>query len=139
MAGLVKGTLLYHGTKAPEDFDYPDGPAWFSTARSVAEEFVSWHSWGDDAEEKSRVLVYRVVKRIPRLVLIDSREDMDDLVRRLDDGMGDLEFAGPTDLAEATCDAGWTGWHIPWNYPDGSDTMICEPTEWLELIGRESV
>ena len=36
---LSPGDVLYHGTSGEDDFDIPDGPAWFSTSRRVAEDF----------------------------------------------------------------------------------------------------
>ena len=138
MAGLPRGTTLYHGTQAAKDFEYPDGPAWVSDSRDVAEQFVRWNRvWG---QARPRIYEYRVTRRIPRLQLIRNPDEMAAFLHRLDGGTGDLDYATPREMAPVVCDAGYNGWHIPHNYAGGgSDTMLCEPEDWLELVNVEAL
>jgi hypothetical protein len=136
MAGLAKGTLLYHGTRVPEDFDYPDGPAWFSTSEGVAQQFISWHEVGGD--RRPRIYTYRVTRRIPRLPLIEGSHTWSRFLDTLPGGADEIQWQGPRDMAQIVCDEGYSGWHIAHNYPDGgSDTMLCDPEDWLELVEVE--
>ena len=130
---LSKGTLLYHGTQAPEDFDYPDGPAWFTTSEEVARRFVSWNRVAGDA--RPRLLVYRVEVPILDLILIYNPHDMQRMMDHLARVEGDLDDASPRELADEVCHSRYSGWHIRANYPDGgSDTLLCDPEDWLELV-----
>lgn len=128
-ARLKKGTTLYHGTQAVEDFEIPDGPAWFSDGEDVSREFVTWNEAGG----RPRILVYEVTTSITGLVLINNAQDMKQLVRELF-GEDDDGYCGIQELAEAVCDAGYNGWHTPWNYPSGSDTMLCDPERWVTFV-----
>ena len=120
------GTTLYHGTQAPDDFDIPDGPAWVSDGEEVAEWFVEWNEWMD--EGRPRVLVYEVIQPITLVQVHDAPSFSAFLESVGTDGIGMRE------AADAVCDAGYAGWHIPNSYTGGSDTLICRPEDYLELV-----
>jgi hypothetical protein len=123
---IRRGTRLYHGTSAEEDFELPS-PAWFSDSPGPAREFQRWHEG-----TRPRTLEFVVRKTIPRLVLIEDNPAMNLFALWLEDRSGISHRGDVQSMAEATCDAGYSGWHIPDNYVDGSDTLICEPEVWLE-------
>ena len=127
------GTRFYHGTSSPVFEDTPDGPAWFSTAPSVADWFVTYHEWGDDGGPK-RILTYEVIDE-PKLFVIATRDDMDDLAIM----HGYPVPADTESVIEAVRAAGYDGWIIPDNYPDGDDIMLLEPSEWLAQIETEEL
>lgn len=120
---LKKGTVLYHGTSSEHEFDMPDAPAWFSEAPEVA-----WYFARRSGEGEPRVLKYRVVKAV-QLALIRGRADMD----RFRELIGE-HYGEPQEMAELTCRAGFDGWCIPNNYPEGSDTLLCDPDSILVKI-----
>lgn len=125
---IPKGTLLYHGTQAEDDFEDLDGPAWLSTSEATARRFVAWNG----GEGTPRVLVYRVDRRIPTLAQVLEEGDMATLRRVLDP---DEETYSPGELAEAACARGYNGWNIPHNYGYGaSDTLLCDPARWLTRV-----
>jgi len=128
---IWKGYELYHGTRVEEDFEIPNGPAWFSDSRSVAEEFVDWH----EADGPRRILTYKVTTEIP-LVLIEDGTDMERLSEWLEEEHGLSLDGGSQEMAENLCQVE-IGWHIPYNYSSGSDTLLCDPDRWLELVGVE--
>lgn len=129
MTSIPRGTLLYHGTSAEDDFDELTGPAWVSDSESVAREFVTWAGGAGP----SRVLTFEVVREIPAIALVASEADMNRLRREVDP---EEEAVTPIELAELVCGE-YNGWHIPNNYPSGSDTMLCEPGRWLKLVHAE--
>jgi len=136
---LRKGALVYHGTSAAEDFTDLVGPAWVSDARSVARNFVGWAGGTGPA----RILVFRVLKA-PALALLTSDFEYKKFVYWVENQIGVEADPGPIEFAEQICDhrhalAGIDGWHIPTNYHDGSDTMLCEPEQFLEFVGVELV
>ncbi len=136
--GLAPGTLLYHGTQAPEDFEHPDGPAWFTTSEAVARRFVGWNRVAGEA--RPRLLVYRVTAPLRDLILINGQRDMQAMMDHLAGVEGDLDHASPRELAEEVCQSRYNGWHIRANYPDGgSDTLLCDPEDWLELVEEISL
>lgn len=128
----LPGDILYHGTSSKESFEddgeTPDGPAWFSDGRAVAERFSTWHPGPNP-----RVIAYRVIDE-PNLKIITYDGDMIDLVGedRFYDGL-EVE-----DLIDAVQDAGYDGWFMPENYPEGADIMILYPSDFLEVIRREN-
>jgi hypothetical protein len=125
---LPKGTVLYHGTA--QEFPGMDLslPAWFSTSRSVAEHFQSWH--GED-EGKHRLLMFRATRPI-RLPRIDGREDLE----RMEDMFGLQTSYGAEDIVDSLSQSGLPGWVIPHNYPDGDDILLAE-TDSIEFTGQE--
>ena len=125
---LRRGKILYHGTNTQDEFDVPDGPAWFSDTESVAREFATWH--GDSG--RPRVLSFKLTHNL-RLARIDDVLDFDKATRTED---AVSEYADPTELANEVC-RGYDGWIIPTNYPDGADIMICSPSGWLERVGTQ--
>lgn len=130
---IPKGTLLYHGTSAEDDFEDLDGPAWLSTSEATARRFVTWAGGAGTP----RVLVYRVDRTIPSLAQILDTGDMARLVRVLDPD-GDTD--APGELAELACARGYNGWHILHNYGYmESDTLLCEPKAWLSLVETRAI
>ena len=121
------GQTLYHGTSAKTRFDYPDGPAWFSEERSVAESFTRWHGAGGSR----RVLVYEVVASPKLARIVDTRAASRLSYELLGEDTHDIK-----DLAYATCDR-YDGWIVPNNYSPGADIMLCEPERWLKFIRTE--
>ena len=119
---ISAGTILYHGTSGEDDFIYPDGPAWFSDSEKVDMNFASEFQGGPNP----RVFKYEVTSPL-KLVLINTSEDMKKLSEFFDS-----EYS-PRELAERMCDK-FDGWHIPNNYPEGSDTLICNPEHCLKRI-----
>lgn len=147
---LRKGTLVYHGTSRDEDFDMLEGPAWVSDSYGVAKEFVGWAG----GEGTPRVMTFKIVTP-PALVLIQSTRDVEKLAVWLGEnfGLGSGEDFGESvaemarDLCSVGARVGIDGWHVPNNYPGGgpawtsrargSDTMLCEPERFLELVSIE--
>lgn len=127
---LPAGTDLYHGTSSPKDFLIPNGPAFFSDNYSVAKHFVTWHRG-----RNPRVLRFEATEEIPSLALIESKADFDALSEEIGfDPVMDTQ--GRVDLVRT---AGYDGWIIPNNYPDGADIMILEPAKWLKFLDEESL
>jgi 8-oxo-dGTP pyrophosphatase MutT (NUDIX family) len=125
---LRVGQLLFHGTRSPEDFEELRGPAWLSDYRGAVDFFTTWHG-NEDGHE--RVLTYRVIAR-PKLYIVNTEQEMRWLGDRYDSEY-DIQ-----ELAERVCDDA-DGWHIPNNYQPGSDTMLCDPSRFLELVSVEHV
>jgi len=122
---LPAGTDLYHGTSSPKSFLIPRGPAFFSDTYSVAKNFVSWHRG-----RNPRVLRFEVTEEIPRLVLIESKADFDALAE--EKGVESaVDTQSRVDLVRY---AGYDGWIIPNNYPDGADIMILDPAHWIKFL-----
>jgi hypothetical protein len=148
---LRKGTLVYHGTSYLDDFDMLEGPAWVSDSYAVAKEFIGWAG----GEGTPRILTFKIVAP-PSLVLIQKLRDAENLAVWLGEkyGLGSGEDFGASisELAKDLCSVGRRegidGWHVPNNYPGGgpgawtsgargSDTMICAPERFLELVSVE--
>lgn len=77
---------------------------------------------------RPRILVLRARTNIPNLARIKSSDDFE-VYARYDYRIG----GGSEEMAEAICSAGWNGWYIEDNYPDGDDIMLCD-TGWLEYV-----
>lgn len=128
---IAKGTRLYHGTSARTRFepDVPEGPAWFSTSRDVAERFVDWQGRAKDR----RLLVYEVVARIPKLARVRSSGDMETLMERL------VPWEPPESVEEMR-DAmsrqdEFEGWFIHDNYGYGEpDILLIRPGSYLRHV-----
>ena len=140
MLTLRKGTRLYHGTSAEEDFDVPNGPAWFSDASEVADRF----SRGRPGP-RQRVQVYRVARGGLRLPEVADLADLRRLVaraagRRWRDPYEVEDFVegmSVDEMADAVC-GHYDGWWIPDNYgPGHGDILLCEPWKWLERVEGE--
>src|SRR5574343_648337 len=69
---LRRGTVLYHGTSNDEDFDIPNGPAWFSRFESVANYFTHFRPGS-----RPRILTFKVITQIPRLLTITDKQDFE--------------------------------------------------------------
>jgi hypothetical protein len=114
---LRGGTILYHGTSDP-DWDeqriLPKVPLWLSNSPQVAQNFSTWHQWEGG---RPRVITYRLNQSI-RLVRIDSAGEFEALKERLG------YFEDTNALALGVVAAGYAGWIIPRNYPEGADIMI---------------
>lgn len=121
---LPIGTDLFHGTST-KGFLIPRGPAFFSDTYSVARTFARWRKNG-----KPRVLQFEVTEEIPRLILIESKEDFETLAQE----RGLESTQALEGLIEMVCNARYDGWIIPNNYPDGADIMICEPSRWIKFL-----
>jgi hypothetical protein len=130
---LRKGSLVYHGTSSEEEFTALNGPVWVSGAEAVARSFVHWNRGGGIP----RVLVYRVIEA-PRLAVAESKVEFMRFVGWVEEKIGDDASDGSYEFAEQICDnwrlLGIDGWHLPKNYQDGSDTMLCDPDQFLEYV-----
>jgi hypothetical protein len=128
-ATIEAGEILFHGTSSDSEFEIPNGPAFFGDTFSVARNFSTWHEEGGDP----RVLRFEVDKDIPNLALIESGKDFD----RIAESLG-LEPSGETqDRIDMVRDAGFDGWIIPNNYPDGGDILLFDPEKWLTFLDKE--
>jgi hypothetical protein len=123
---LPAAEVMFHGTSAEEDFEYPEGPGWVSDERSVAEWFVGWAG----GEGEPRILVYETT-RVLRLVLIPDQVEM---FRLLEDV---YMVDDHRELAEEICRFGGDGWVVPNNYGSGDDIMLCDPASVLQFIEKE--
>lgn len=134
--GIAKDTLLYHGTCGDDDFTELAPESWVSNNLDTAIWFTDYRG-----ESNKRVLTFRVKKRITGLALIEGNEDFKNFVDWMEARTGNYDLRHePRDLASATCRQGFNGWHIPFNYQSGgSDTLLCEPSRWLELVRVESL
>lgn len=123
---LSTGDVLYHGTGGEDDFDIPDGPAWFSTDRRVAESFSDWHEGYNP-----RIKTYEVASPV-ELVLFHDRVDISEFFE--ENGLWDHENYGAGELAEELCKLGFDGWIIPNNYNPGDDILICTPFSVVKIL-----
>jgi hypothetical protein len=123
---LPAGTEVFHGT-SQKGFLIPRGPAFFSDTYSVAKYFTTWHQG-----KKKRILRFEVTDEIPKLALIESKADFDHLADEF--GVEAQDTESRIDLVRM---AGFDGWIIPNNYPDGADIMILEPARWLKFLDEE--
>jgi hypothetical protein len=132
---LRKGTILYHGTSAPDEFVIPDGPAWFSMSENVARKFVDWH---DHEDARPRILKFKVATP-PSLALLNDKHDLEELMEEV--GIEDLDYHGAIyeDLHSISAH-GYDGWTIPDNYgPGQADIMILHPEQFLEFVEEYEV
>lgn len=118
---IRRGEILYHGTSSKENFDIPDGPAWFSRSEGVAKNFAGYHSGSFP-----RINKYLVIRQIPRLLTIFQKKDFENALGE------DYPTWESNDLAQSVCEAGYNGWVIPNNYPNGDDIMLCYPEQWVK-------
>ena len=137
---LRKGSLVYHGTSAEDDFMILNGPAWVSDEETVAKTFVDWG--GGDGQP--RIIVFRV-SAAPRLAVIgDARIEWLSFRDWVEEKIGMEAEPGTLEFAGQICDNArildLDGWHIPNNYGrPASDTMLCEPGRFLEFVEVISV
>lgn len=122
---LPVGTDLFHGTSV-KGFKIPRGPAFFSDTYGVAKNFVNWHRGG----KKPRVMRFEVTDEIPKLALIESKEDLEQIAEDLGGEVRE-DTQSRIDLVRM---AGFDGWIIPNNYPDGADIMLLEPARWIKFL-----
>lgn len=127
---LPVGTDLFHGTGSKEKFKMPHGPAFFSDTFSVGRYFATWHEG-----PKPRVLRFEVTSEIPRLVIIESKEDFD----RLAESVGMEVGESTEERVDLVCSAGFDGWIIPNNYSDGADILLCDPAKWLKYVDEDRI
>ena len=125
---LLEGDVVFHGTSARDRFEAeddgtPEGPAWFSEGLGVAEWFKTWLGG-----PSPRVITYRVYRE-PQLFVWVTNTDLEEVL-----GEDDLDDWSPNEIADEICALGYDGWIIPDNYPDGSDILLCNPEEHLEII-----
>lgn len=134
---LRKGALVYHGTDAEDDFDLLEGPSWVTNNLKTATSFVTWGKRGG----LRRVLTFRVTQP-PRLAIARTKDDFRSFVEWVVAETGLDEPTTGYELAEMICDSplGIDGWHIPNQYgPDASDTLICTPDQFLELVAIDEI
>ena len=124
---LPVGTRLYHGTAYEIPFEFEDdleGPMWFSTAMAVADRFAAWRGY------LQRRLLFRLVAE-PYLLYVEDGNTFHEIAEYLAIPLYD----SVEDLLEVTERAGFDGWIIPDNYPEGDDIMLLEPERWVVLEG----
>jgi len=131
---IARGTDLFHGTNSETIFEFPESPAWFSSSFSVARTFANFHV----QQGEPRVHLFRVRTRIPKLLVIESKEQFDRLMDEMREATGE-DTEDPRDLGRFLCKKDLNGWVIPDNYHDGDDIMLCQPRDWLEWRGEEFV
>jgi len=134
---IYRGTRLYHGTNVAEPFEEdgvgtPDGPAWFSNARSAASYFaLDYHqSRGGTA----RVLVYEVTRAIPKIASVRSKESFDRLLAMI--GLDpELVEAGMEEIRDAMAtQKRINGWNIHDNSQPGDDILLVSPENYLRFL-----
>ena len=130
---LRKGAIVYHGTSAEGLFRTLSGPAWVSDSRDVAKWFADRSG---DPTQTQRIFTFQM-KASPKLAIVDGEGEWENLIAWAQGG--DPERYDINELAEALCQNGVDGWHIPHNYPEGSDTMICEPEKFLGFVDVEII
>jgi len=134
-AKLRLGKRLYHGTQSPDEFVIPEGPAWFSDDKGVAEQFVDFHSWAK-GEMRPRIMVYKV-STPPVLIRINNEEQLDDLLEQ--HGI-DITSVSEADALTGLVGSGYDGWIIPDNYGEGKpDIMLLRPRYHLSPAGEVPV
>ncbi len=131
---IARGMDLFHGTNSETIYEFPEPPAWFSSSFSVAKYFANFHV----QDGKPRVHLFRVRRRIPKLLLIEKAGQYEDLMEKMVEETGE-RTEDPRDLARHLCRKGYNGWIIPDNYTDGDDIVLCQPRDWLEWLGEEFV
>ncbi|RLB39820.1 MAG: hypothetical protein DRH30_09260 [Deltaproteobacteria bacterium] len=123
---MPEGTRLYHGTSAEDDFsDDIDGPFWVSDGVGVAKKFIGIRG------PRPRVMVFEAESDI-QLVDWSSLDAIQTFVERYTGGEFD-EYSAH-ELSEIVCEAGYDGWAIPNNYPEGADIMLCDPMSSLVYV-----
>lgn len=126
---LPTGSVLFHGTTA--DFDEAceslEGPSWLSTSKEVAQKMAKMRPEGGG---EPRVLVYELVEDAV-LPGIYSRTELG----RLADTFG-LDLHDTEAMRDSLQASSLPGWHIPHNYPTGSDTLI-KDTDMLRYLYTE--
>ena len=125
---IVRGTELFHGTSSPERFEKDgtfEGPGWVSDDIRVAREFVRGEG------PAARVITFRAARDI-ELIEWRTGYEIEAFLAPThgEDAFYDMDMA---EIAEAVCDAGYEGWIIPNNYPEGADILLCDPASVLEL------
>jgi hypothetical protein len=129
---IQKGAELYYGTSAKEDFKIPNGPVWLTDCSHTAEDSAAFKKSGGGP---CRVLIYRVTTEIP-LVLIKSQEDEERLEKWLEEEHGLLFDMESSSMVEKFCSIE-NGLHMENDCWSGSQTLLCDPGRWLELVGVE--
>jgi hypothetical protein len=128
MHTLKAGTTLYHGTDNSdfeEESSNPNPYSWFSTSRTVAEQFAKRSGgWGGP----KRIIEYRLSEDLA-LPEITSTREMQAFAEEHEIDLSGVE--GMRDSAEV---AGIPGWIIPANYPDGDDILL-GGTHLLDYVG----
>jgi hypothetical protein len=124
------GSELLHGTGVEEDFEVPDGPAWFTDDEATAAMYSKWSE-----VERPRVLRYRVIEPVTLpLIVGNDEEDRFAAATGIDPRVDYVEFA------REACRLGIAGW---WSeHPGkkhGADVMLCRPEQHLQLLGLRLV
>lgn len=121
---LERGARLYHATDAKERYELeedPEGPFWVSDDERVAQKFLAMKVGRGGG--LPRILVYEA-EDDAELLLWQSWSDMEAF---FESEAEDAEYMTPPQMAEVVCDAGFDGWIVPANYPEGADIMLCDP------------
>ncbi len=128
------GTRVYHGTSSPTRFQALEGPGWVSRDRRVAVAFVARHPG-----PRPRILVYEVARR-QRLRVFKDGAAIDRFMRSRAVILEEGDDYSVEEIVEEVCGAGYDGWLIPGNYPDGGDDiMLCDPARVLRYVLEEAV
>ena len=133
---MEAGTRLYHGTSSYDDFNEDiEGPAWFSEGFGVAKRFADlpepaksrWKAAG----RHPRILIYKTDAAL-RLLEWRTSQDIQDFVFSVTES-DDYDYE-MIEIADMVCSAGYDGWIIPANYPEGSDILLCSPSSDLSFV-----
>lgn len=121
---LAAGTRMFHGT---DGADPPDwfGFAWFSDDPRVARVFA-----GADGT----IYEYVLTDDVDLLLLTSADEIVDSISKISGLDPDDIESMASSELADEVCSAGYDGWIIPKNYPEGDDILLCDPGEQVEVV-----
>jgi hypothetical protein len=135
------GSVFYHGTSYP-GFEVLADPSWVTDNEYAGEDLATIH----DASDTLRLFTLET-KRPIKLILAHGKKDFVLALEELnidydyDSVFGDDKYVilDPFELADIVCEDGrFDGWHTPDQYRNGgSDTLICRPSEVLELINIE--
>ena len=87
---LRKGSLVYHGTSAENDFMILNGPAWVSDEETVAKTFVDWG--GGDGPP--RIIVFRM-SAAPKLATTDTNAEWRGFVDWVEEKLNTEAEPGP--------------------------------------------
>jgi hypothetical protein len=130
---IPEGTILYHGTSAPKDWNVEDldHGMWFANVRQTAEWFIDWNDSEDNANP--RLITFRVTRPI-ELIVLDNNNASD-----FEDYFGFYPFLSPQEVRDNFDTTNLEGWFIDSNYFGGShDIFIKNPSWYLEVVETDS-
>lgn len=129
---LPAGTIVFHGTSAPELIEDPDSPDegfWVSESEEVARFFADRHATEGDRQV---IITYRLTRDV-ELCDIRSSAQLKELAVE-----HDLDLCSADSMRETVLLAGLPGWIIQNNYPTGSDILISD-VRFLEAVSVNDV